>query len=321
MTKFVCPNCKKEYDKKTEDGYCNNQPECEYGLGWLTELSTTTSAEETTETSSPDPISFEREVGLCVLMMDGSYSMADPAFPSSDYPGNKYDLVARNSAAGIWSLKNLTHIDSAYIALCVFAGKPTWIWTKSIKEIIDEYQNRQNFSDFIYETLEKKTLEPKATNINQAISLAYDIFQQYLEGNLKDFGGLTDFKPLEHQVVRQDDKGQEDFITIPNARAFIYTDGEHNVTAAIKNPFEQIEQSILMTAFIGEDEESPGIKQMKELAAICPKHSPAKGFFLFDDAERSQILKGLFRMASGASGFCPSCLLIDQSRPSEETSE
>jgi hypothetical protein len=321
MTKFVCPNCKKEYEKKTEDGYCNNQPECEYGLGWLTELSSTIPKEETSETSSPGPISFEREIGLCVLVMDGSYSMADPAFPSSDYPGNKYDLIARNSAAGIWSLKNLTHIDSAYIALCVFAGKPIWIWTKSIKEIVDEYQSRQNFSDFIYETLQKKTLEPKATNINAALNLSYDIFQQYLEGNLRDFGGLTDFKPLEHQVVRQNDKGQEDFITIPNARAFIYTDGEHNVTAPIRNPFEQIEQSVLMTAFIGEEEGSSGIKQMKELAAICPKHSPAKGFFLFDDAERSQILKGLFRMASGASGFCPSCLLIDQSRPSEETSE
>jgi hypothetical protein len=321
MTKFICPNCKKEYEKKTEDGYCNNQPECEYGLGWLTEFSSTTPTEETSETRSPDPISFEREIGLCVLMMDGSYSMADPAFPSSDYPGNKYDLIARNSAAGIWSLKNLTHIDSAYIALCVFAGKPIWIWTKSIKEIVDEYQNRQSFSDFIYETLEKKTLEPKATNINAALSLAYDIFQQYLEGDLKDFGRLTDFKPLEHQVVRQDEKGQEDFITIPNARVFIYTDGEHNVTAPIRNPFEQVEQSVLMTAFIGEEEGSSGIKQMKELAAICPKHSPAKGFFLFDDAERSQILKGLFRMASGASGFCPSCLLIDQSRPPEETSE
>ena len=110
MSKFICPNCKKEYEKKTEDGYCNNQPECEYGLGWLTELSSATPTEETAEANSPDPISFEREIGLCVLMMDGSYSMADPAFPSSDYPGNKYDLISRNSAAGIWSLKNLTHI-------------------------------------------------------------------------------------------------------------------------------------------------------------------------------------------------------------------
>ena len=105
------------------------------------------------------------------------------------------------------------------------------------------------------------------------MSLTHDIFQQYLGGNLKDFGGLTDFKALGHQVVRQNEKGQEDFITIPNARVFIYTDGEHNVTAPIRNPFEQIEQSVLMTAFIGEDE-SPGIKQMKKLAAICPKHSP-----------------------------------------------
>ena len=321
MTKFACPNCKKEYDEKTGDGYCNNQPECEYGLGWLTELASTNSTEETSETNFPDPISLERELGLCVLMMDGSYSMADPAFPSSDYSGNRYDLIARNSATGIWSLKNLTEIDSAYIALCVFAGKPSWIWTKSIKEMITEYQSRQNFSDFIYETLAKKTPEPKTTNINAALNLAYKIFEQFMEGNLKDFGGLTDFKPLEHQVVRQNEKGKEDFVTIPNARALIYTDGEHNVTAPIRNPFEQTEQSILITAFIGEEEESSGIKQMRKLAAICPKHSPSKGFFLFEDAERSQILKGLFRMASGASGFCPSCLLMDHPHPTEQTSE
>ena len=180
MDKFVCPNCKKEYEKKTEDGYCNNQPECEYGLGWLIELDEKTPKEKTTEASSPNLISFERELGLCVLMMDGSYSMADPAFPSADYPGNKYDLIAHNSAAGIWSLKNLTNIDNAYIALCVFAGKPNWIWTKSIKEIIDEYQNRQNFSNFICDTLKNNTLAPKSTNINEALSLTYNVFQQYV---------------------------------------------------------------------------------------------------------------------------------------------
>ena len=220
MANFICPNCKKEYEKKTEDEYCNNQPECEYGLGWLTEHSSTSPAEDLLAENTLTPISFEREIGICVLMMDGSYSMVDPAFPSSDYPGNKYDLIARNSAAGIWSLKNSTHIDDAYIALCVFAGKPLWIWTKSIKEIIEEYENRQHFSSFLYETLEKKTLEPKATNINEAINLSYKIYKQYLNGNFKDFGGLADFKPLEHHVVRQDQNNKEDFYNYSKCSCF-----------------------------------------------------------------------------------------------------
>ena len=93
MSKFFCPKCKKVFDKITEDGYCNNQPECEYGLGWLTEFSSTVPTNKFEESISPAPLSIEKEIGLCVLMMDGSYSMADPAIPSSDYPGNKYDLI------------------------------------------------------------------------------------------------------------------------------------------------------------------------------------------------------------------------------------
>lgn len=70
----------------------------------------------------------------------------------------------------------------------------------------------------------------------------------------------------------------EEFVDIPNVRVLIYTDGEHNVTSAIKNPFSGDEQSVLITAFIGE-KDAKGVGQMRNLACTCPKHAPATGFF------------------------------------------
>ena len=36
-------------------------------------------------------------------MMDGSLSMGDLAFPTTDYPGDKFQLVSMNAAGGVWS--------------------------------------------------------------------------------------------------------------------------------------------------------------------------------------------------------------------------
>lgn len=326
MAKYVCTNCNAEYQEKTPDGFCSNQPACEYGSGWLKEVaaeagkpgpSSAPSAENPGgQSGSGEPLAFEREIGLCILMMDGSLSMGETAFPSTDYPGNKYRLVSMNAAGGIWSLKNITHAEDAFIVLCAFAGRPELLWIKNVKEIVAEHKTREAFSDYLYQTLEAKTPDPRVTNLNSAVNLAHQIYTAYMKGDLSGFGGTKGFKPLTHKVVRHDGQGGEEYVSIPNARVLIYTDGEHNVTAAVKNPFLEEPQSILMSAFIGEDEDSAGINQMRKLANICPKHAPVKGFFLVNSPERIQTLKGLFRMASGASGFCPSCLALERPIPS-----
>ncbi len=311
MPRYICTNCKTEYEAKTADGFCSNQPTCEYGSGWLKEIAESGESAPDAATAAGSeaepPISFDREIGLCILMMDGSLSMGEKAFPTTDYPGNKYQLIATNAAGGIWSLKNVTHSESAYIALCIFAGKPDLVWVKSVQEIIQLFETRDKFADFIRTTLETKTPEPGVTNINTAVNFAWQIYEAYLKGDLTAYGAPDNFKPLSHKVVCHDSQGAEEYVSIPNARVLIYTDGEHNVTAAVKNPFEN-GRSVLLSAFVGEDEESAGIKQMQRIANVCPKHAPAKGFFLINSPERIQTLKGLFRMASGASGFCPSCL-------------
>jgi hypothetical protein len=304
MPKFICTHCHAEHQQMTPDGFCTNQPQCEYGAGWLKEVRDG----ETAATAVAPPVGFEREVGLCILLMDGSLSMGDFAFPNTDYPGNKYKLVSMNAAGGIWTLKNITQAGDAHIALCVFGGKPRLVWVKSVQEITAEFGAREKLADFLEQTLITQTPDPRVTNINEALRLAHAIHQAFLRGDLSEFGGAKNFKPLSHKVVKQNERGEEEFVSIPNARALIYTDGEHNVTAAIRNPFNDEPQSILLSAFIGE-EDSPGVQQMQKLANTCPRHAPAKGFFLINSPERVQTLKGLFRMASGASGFCPCCLL------------
>jgi hypothetical protein len=50
-----------------------------------------------------------------------------------------------------------------------------------------------------------------------------------------------------------------------------------------------------------------GASHLEELANTCPLHG-VRGYFLIDSPERYIVLRGLFRMAAGASGFCPQCL-------------
>ncbi len=306
MPQYICSQCSKEYDNITADGFCTNQPECEFGTGWLREKGSAQSS----DASGLTPLQFDNEAGLCILMMDGSLSMNEPAFPDSDYPGTRYKLVAMNAAGGIWSLKSMTHHESAYLALAVFGGEPKLVSIKSVEDIFKEHDTPEALADSIQNILENETPDARFTNINSAVQLAYEIKQAFIGGDMAAYGGPTDFKPVIHPVVR-DGEGGEEFIDIPNVRVLIYTDGEHNVTSAIKNPFAGDEQSVLITAFIGE-QDAKGVSQMQGLACTCPKHGPATGFFLIDSPERVQTLRGIFRMASGASGFCSACLHIEQ---------
>lgn len=316
MPKYICSQCGKEYDTITADGFCTNQPDCEFGTGWLKEAGSGQKAGE--ESAGLTPMGFENEAGLCILMMDGSLSMGEPAFPDSDYPGTRYKLVAMNAAGGLWSLRSMTHQDAAYLALCVFAGEPRLILLESVEELFKKHDTPEALADTLQNMLEKETPDARFTNINTAVQLAYDIKQAFIGGDLSAYGGPSGFKPVIHPVVR-DGTGGEEFIDIPNVRVLIYTDGEHNVTSAIKNPFAGDEQSVLITAFIGE-KDAKGVGQMQNLACTCPKHAPATGFFLIDTPERVQTLRGIFRMASGASGFCAACLKIEQ-KAKPETEE
>jgi hypothetical protein len=106
-----------------------------------------------------------------------------------------------------------------------------------------------------------------------------------------------------------------DSVSVPNVRVLMYTDGRQYVVNGSNvlnpNPFKQnqindLNHDILIAAFFGL-ENDPGCKELKNIVSNCPIHNVPQ-FFLFNDPAYIGNLKYLFRMASGASGFCPRCL-------------
>jgi len=106
---------------------------------------------------------------------------------------------------------------------------------------------------------------------------------------------------------------------VPNIRILAYSDGQHNPAdgSTLVNSFAKLSPSPLMTAFIGDpsssDEAQQGAREMNELATTCPEHG-IKGYFQIDGLAKHAQLRNLFRMASGASGFCPSCISVAVAR-------
>jgi hypothetical protein len=101
--------------------------------------------------------------------------------------------------------------------------------------------------------------------------------------------------------------------SVPNVRILLYSDGQHNPETEdpLVNPFEDLYPSPLMTAFLGDEskdtESRQGADQLMALANRCITHQMA-GYFLINNPSKDAVLRNLFRMASGASGFCPQCL-------------
>ena len=110
---------------------------------------------------------------------------------------------------------------------------------------------------------------------------------------------------MEHDVVTHDEKQ----ITVANVRTLIYSDGAHN-QGTLKNDFanghDGTVDPTLMTTYFGRGDDG-GAEQMMALSGTCPTHG-LRNYFLINSPERYRSLRGLFRMASGASGFCPACL-------------
>ena len=104
-------------------------------------------------------------------------------------------------------------------------------------------------------------------------------------------------------------------VSIPNARVLIYTDGQQfdanknrrlKGNPFIKKPLPGLNHDIVIGAFFGQERDE-GCRELKSLLSKCPIHDETQ-FFLFDTPDRVNYLQTLFRMASGASGFCPICL-------------
>jgi hypothetical protein len=141
------------------------------------------------------------------------------------------------------------------------------------------------------------------TDINSALNFTKEIYDGLMNnGDLSKYQGPKNVQPIMHTVFDRNSNKK----IVPNVRVLIYTDGMDTESAEIINPFKEEDVDILMGCYFGPGEEE-GCRALKEIVSKCPKHD-FEQFFLINDPRRIQTLRKLFRMASGASGFCPLCL-------------
>jgi len=291
---WVCANNANHiFDMKTaeEKGYfC---PECAYGEGILIPKS-----DENNVVTSED-------LGLCIMLLDCSGSMVNPAFPNS--PLTKRQIIARSVAAGVFSLSGNLKKQYAYMLIIGFDfDTEILIPFLSIDDIINKYHEQSNFESAL---LEKMPQRKGYTDINKALALAYKFTQEFINS---DISALGNYKPSSQTVF----DSELNTHLIPNVRVLLFTDGEQYLGEDEDNslhpsPFKNLTYNgkyfdLLMSAYYGSTGDE-GYKQLKSLVSKCPRHENEDQFFLFDNPSKVANLKNLFRMASGASGFCPLC--------------
>ncbi|MDL2312687.1 VWA domain-containing protein [Bacteroidales bacterium OttesenSCG-928-B11] len=316
MKKFKCIECGKSYLESDipTDGICHdiNCP----GQS-LTGLIIPDESENENSSSNNNGIDSGqgKEVGLCVLLMDASGSMAEEPYPTcfpSKYPAKiesqayteregkltKREVVTDAAALAIFGLRNLSKKENAYICAIKFDNNPVVMFTKTVAEIIEEYQDPKVFAEYLYKELSSLN---GGTNINGALNLAYNFVKKFIEGTVP--GMENCIANVQTQWV-----GTK-AIDIPNVRIMLYTDGEQlQHYGDIINPFKanNDELDLLIGAYIGNPTDS-GCKQLEHIVSNCPIHNQ-KQFYVMDTPQKIATLRGLFRMASGASGFCPYCI-------------
>lgn len=247
------------------------------------------------------------EVALCVILMDGSSSMTDPVFKGS--PLTRLRLVATTAASGIFDLERMQNNPYAFVAAFKFDDRLELMFLDTIANLIYRYdKDVTKFANYLYDELYKMQ---QGTDINQALREAHSFVQKFIKGQLPSFP-LKKYRVMMQRILKH---GSVESVSVANVRVLIYTDGmqfdANENRTLLPNPFEQqpiegLNHDIVIGAFFGQDDDD-GCKELQSLLSRCPIHDETQ-FFLFDKPAKIGNLKYLFRMASGASGFCPKCL-------------
>jgi hypothetical protein len=297
---WVCVNDTTHvYDTKTAEDNSYFCPKCPYGEGILIAQATGTGS---TTTSTPQ---HQEDLGLCIMLLDCSGSMGDPAF--RNHPMSKRDLIAKSVSAGIFSLSGNPLREFAYVLIIGFDHEIDILLPySSIEQIVQEHKDAMGLEQMLKEKMHRKN---GATDINEALNVAFKFTQQFINSEITSLGN---YKPR-IQTVLDDSMSTH---LIPNVRVLLFTDGGQYLgpdrTMLNPSPFKNLKYNnkvfdLLMCAYYGHGEDNDYFK-LRTLASKCPRHPDVDQFFLFDDPTKVANLKGLFRMASGASGFCPTCL-------------
>jgi hypothetical protein len=291
-------------------------PKCPFGEGILIETdaidfekpkhpSETKEGRKGREEVQPRTLKVHEDLGLAMILVDCSGSMKDPAFKNN--PKSKKDLIANSVAAGIFSLAGNPLRKYAYVLIIGFDHEIDILLPYvSIEEIVEKYKNAPELEQMLKREMAKKD---GATDINGVLKIAYNFTRQFINSEIEALGI---YKPRIQTVLDDNLESRN----VPNVRVLLFTDGEHYMGDDNKtlhpSPFKNLDYKgelfdPLMTAFYGSENENGGT-QLRTLVSKCPRHPSQDQFFLFNHPSQVANLKGLFRMASGASGFCPSCL-------------
>jgi len=252
----------------------------------------------------PVPEMEGQEAGLSILLMDVSDSMNQPAFKGAQI--TRLQMVAKSAAYGIFSLGDMSNNEYAFLHIYKFDHEVTPVIFSSIGYLCNKYGSAERLEQFLYEELSKRNGQ---TDINTALSIAYEEAKQFASGS---------FKILGNYVVKESSAPMEDGSVgyIKNIGVLLYTDGMHYVSGRenekIKNPFldsGELGHDVLIGAFIG-NPDTQDCKDLVNVLSTCVKKGhDEKQFFLIDGIDKMSSFKRLFRMASGASGYCPKCMV------------
>ena len=313
MMKWVCQKVKTHVFDDTDNYYCTICAPFE-GILKLKDVSDNVTVQKEVKPKPPpvqptpvisDPVE-DQEVGLCIIMMDASSSMTEIAF--KDIPLTRMTLAANCAASGIFDLERMQNNPNAYVACFKFDDRVKLMFVDTVSNIIGRHKKIETFAAYLYKELFEFQ---QGTDINKALEQAHSFVSQFLSKKLAGFP-VTRYTPMLQRILKFN---SNESVSIPNVRVLLYTDGMQYVDKGSKilnpNPFKQklideLNHDVLIGAYFG-SETDKGCKDLRKLVSNCPKHNVPQ-FFLFDDPSNIGDLKYLFRMASGASGFCPRCL-------------
>lgn len=312
MVKWVCQKVRTHVFDDTDNYYCTI---CKPFEGVLKEEEVGNIATSPKPVEKPQPVApvtvvsppvEDQEVGLCIIMMDASSSMTEIAF--KDIPLTRMTLVANCAASGIFDLERMQNNPNAYVACFKFDDRVELMFIDTVSNIIGRHKNIQNFAAYLYKELFEFR---QGTDINKALLQAHSFVSQFLKKQLDGFP-VKKYTPMLQRIFKFN---SVESVSIPNVRVLLYTDGMQYVSKGSKvlnpNPFKQqliegLNHDILIGAYFGLSTDK-GCNDLRNLVSNCPIHNIPQ-FFLFDNPANIGDLKYLFRMASGASGFCPRCL-------------
>jgi hypothetical protein len=294
MKKFICTECKHEYDVMPASNECSEQ-----NCGGFIHKT----ADIKVGLIPQDPI-VRGENGLGIIAMDFSSSMDELAFPDEiEYTKSKANAVATALKSSIAKIKNINKADKVYMVLIGFTQEAHVLKVFRASDISEDKIEWDKFFTDGIEEFRKRVGE--GTNITSALKLAREIYDGALRGDLKKHG-IDEFAPM-YQGVHI----EHELYNVANIRVFIYSDGEHCVGEFV-NHFEgasiipgKTNISGLTAAYLG-PVNGIGYPYMELIAGVCPRHG-IKAVIHVDKSKNFDYLRDLFHMTTATSGLCAEC--------------